>query len=62
MSKKCCGKWKKNNKHCSSCPIEEECKAVSEKIDKTEKKMKKKAKKAKKEKKAKKDKSKKKKK
>ncbi|MBM9520811.1 hypothetical protein JWG39_13390 [Desulforhopalus vacuolatus] len=48
MSKKCCGKWKKNNKHCSSCPIKEECKAVSEKSDKAEKKMMKKAKKAKK--------------
>ena len=59
MAKKCCGKWKKNNKHCSSCPIEEECKAVSEKSDKSEKKM---MKKTKKEKKAKKDKSKKKKK
>jgi len=48
MAKKCCGKWKKNNKHCSSCPMEEECETVFKKSNEAENKMMKKAKKVKK--------------
>jgi hypothetical protein len=27
MAKKCCGKWKKKNKFCSSCPVPKDMRA-----------------------------------